>query len=452
MNIHNKFNYKSISELQKQLDSLNINLPFVKDKSEVSAILAQPLTIHSKRSGGKKINIANRIAIQPMEGFDSKDGGQPGELTRRRYDRFAKSGAGLIWYEATAVVVEGRGNPYQLYIDKANADDFARQIEGIKSTCMKTHGFEPVIIMQATHSGRYSKPLPVIAYQKPLFEKNNPIDRSCIISADRLKHLTDKMGEAAKLAYRAGFDGIDIKCCHGYLNNELLSAYRRPDEYGGSFENRTRFFTDSVKAAQSQTDTNDFIITSRMNAYDGFAYPDGFGVADDGTANPDLTETKKLINILYNNLNMPLLNITVGNPYVNPHVNRPADTLPYEHTEHSLAGISRVAAITDELQKEFPGLPVLASAMTYLRQYSPNYAAAMIKNGSCTMVGFGRMAFAYPDFAGNIIETGEIIDDKCCITCGNCSLLMRNVSSTGCVIRDREIYYPLYKRYVLKEE
>ena len=189
-----------------------------------------------------------------------------------------------------------------------------------------------------------------------------------------------------------------------------------------------------------------------MNAYDGFAYPNGFGVIGDGTANPDLTETKKLISILYNELNMPLLDVTVGNPYVNPHVNRPADTLPYEHTEHSLVGISRVAAITTELQKEFPELPIVASAMTYLRQFSPNYAAAMIKNGSCAIAGFGRMAFAYPDFARDILETGEINADKCCITCGNCSLLMRNNSSTGCVIRDRETYYPLYKKFVLKEE
>ena len=452
MDIYNKFNYKSVSELHQQLESLNIDLPFVQDKTEVRDILSQSLTIFSKRGGGKKINIANRIAIQPMEGFDSEDGGQPSELTKRRYDRFSKSGAGLIWYEATAVVVEGRSNARQLYIDKTNADDFARQVENIKKNCVKIHGFEPLIIMQATHSGRYSKPLPVIAYQKPFFEKDKPIDPSRIISADELKHLTDKMGEAAKLAEQSGFDGVDIKGCHGYLNNELLSAYHRTDEYGGSFENRTRFFIDSVKAAQSQTNTNNFIITSRMNAYDGFAYPNGFGVADDGTANPDLTETKKLISILYYDLNMSLLDITIGNPYVNPHVNRPADILPYEHTEHSLTGISRVAAITAELQKEFSELPIVSSAMTYLRQYSPNYAAAMVKNGSCAIAGFGRMAFAYPDFARDILDTGEINADKCCITCGNCSLLMRNSSSTGCVIRDREVYYPLYKKYVLKEE
>ena len=450
--IYNKFNYKSFSELQEQLDLFNLSLPFVHDKSEVRDILSKPLVISSKRSGGKQRNINNRIAIQPMEGFDSEDGGQPSELTKRRYDRFAKSGAGLIWYEATAVVVEGRSNAHQLYIEKSNVDYFSQQVEEIKKTCMKNHGFEPLIIMQATHSGRYSKPLPVIAYQKPLFEKDNPIDPARIISADELKYLTDKMGEAAKLACQAGFDGVDIKCCHGYLNNELLSAYNRTDEYGGSFENRIRFFSDSVKAAQSQTDTNNFIVTSRMNAYDGFAYPNGFGVADNGSAEPDLTETKKLISVLHHDLNISLLDITIGNPYVNPHVNRPADTLPYEHTESSLAGIARVAAVTAELQKEFPGLPIIASAMTYLRQFSPNYAAAMVKNGSCAMAGFGRMAFAYPEFARDILDNGEITGEKCCITCGNCSLLMRNQSSTGCVIRDREKYYPLYKKYVLKED
>ena len=63
---------------------------------------------------GKKIN--NRIVYQAMEGCDGTDSGSPDTLTKRRYERFAKGGAGIIWFEATAVLEEGRANPRQLYI------------------------------------------------------------------------------------------------------------------------------------------------------------------------------------------------------------------------------------------------------------------------------------------------------------------------------------------------
>lgn len=117
---------------------------------------------------------ANAIAIQPMEGCDGTADGRPGELTLRRYDRFAKSGAGLIWAEACAIVPEGRANPRQLWLTAGNLDDYKKFVEGIKETCRRENGFEPVVILQATHSGRYSKPegvpAPLIAYNNPIFE------------------------------------------------------------------------------------------------------------------------------------------------------------------------------------------------------------------------------------------------------------------------------------------
>src|SRR5699024_8887768 len=99
--------------------------------------------------------------------------------------------------------------------------------------------FTPVIIMQATHSGRYSKPegkpAPIIAYNNPIFEKDNPISADRIITDDRLKELEELYAKSARLAELAGFDGVDVKACHRYLMSELLSAYNRPGEYGGSF-------------------------------------------------------------------------------------------------------------------------------------------------------------------------------------------------------------------------
>jgi 2,4-dienoyl-CoA reductase-like NADH-dependent reductase (Old Yellow Enzyme family) len=81
-----------------------------------------------------------------------------------------------------------------------------------------------------------------------------------------------------------------------------------------------------------------------------------------------------------------------------------------------------------------------------------NLAAGAIKEGYCTIAGFGREAFAYPEFAKEILSSGTMKAEKCCITCGKCTELMRAGSKAGCVIRDKEVYMSLYKQAVLGNE
>ena len=237
--------------------------------SDDISILSTPLKIGAKK-------VPNRICYQPMEGCDGSLDGALGDLTRRRYLRFAKGGAGLIWFEATAIVPEGRANRRQLYLTRENADSFSSLIRDIKETCIKENGYEPLIICQLTHSGRWSKPNgksePMIAYNKPIFEKDSPLPREAIVSDEYLDSLVEKYVESAKLCEEVGFDGVDVKACHGYLLSELLNAYLREGRHGGSYENRTRLFLDSVKAVKENTKEG-FIIASRFNAFDGYPYP-----------------------------------------------------------------------------------------------------------------------------------------------------------------------------------
>lgn len=125
---------------------------------------------------------------------------------------------------------------------------------------MRTHGFAPLIVSQLTHSGRYVKtnntPTPVIAQHNAWIEKEHPLPDSCVISDDRLKYYEEQFGKGAALAKRSGFDGVDIKCAHFYLASELLSAYERSGEYGGCFENRTRFIRNCLRAAKPAADQN----------------------------------------------------------------------------------------------------------------------------------------------------------------------------------------------------
>lgn len=66
--------------------------------------------------------LPNRIVYQPMEGCDGTGDGTPGELTVRRYRRFAHGGPGLIWFEATAILPEARANPRQMMLTEQNRD------------------------------------------------------------------------------------------------------------------------------------------------------------------------------------------------------------------------------------------------------------------------------------------------------------------------------------------
>ncbi|MBD3346201.1 MAG: NADH:flavin oxidoreductase, partial [Chitinivibrionales bacterium] len=93
---HRRFLFKRIDELEHECAAFGLELP----KDSNLSVLSEPLRI------GRRV-IPNRFVAHPMEGFDSETDGSPGELSFRRYIRYARGGFGLIWAEATAVLHEG---------------------------------------------------------------------------------------------------------------------------------------------------------------------------------------------------------------------------------------------------------------------------------------------------------------------------------------------------------
>ena len=418
------------------------NFPYSEDVS----ILAESVKVGNKVA-------PNRIAYQAMEGCDGTADGAPDTLTKRRYDRFAKGGAGIVWFEATAVLREGRANPRQMYIHDGTQDDFKRICADIKETCLKENGYEPLVFMQLTHSGRYSKPdgvpAPMIAYNNPIFEANNPIDPSRIVSDEYLDRVQEALIDGAKRAEAAGFDGADIKSCHRYLLSELLSAYTREGRYGGSYENRTRMIRETIGAAVQATGS-DFIVGTRINVYDGFEYPYGFSVKEGEGITPDYTEAKQLMRDLVKQ-GAGIINMTMGNPYFNPHVNRPFARGTYEPPEHPIKGVERMLNGIAEIRQEIKEVPVISSGLSYLGMVSPNVVAGYIRDGGFDFAGYGRETFSNADTAKNICENGALDASKLCITCGKCTEIMRAGGTPGCIIRDGGTYMPIYNQYVLKK-
>jgi len=448
-----EFQLGSIEDLERLGSRLGVQIEAAEDVS----ILTEPV-----RAG--KLSIPNSLAVHPMEGCDGDSQGRPGKLTLRRYERFAAGGAGLLWVEATAVVPEGRANPRQLWLNEKSKDSFAAMVKSIRQDATEAIGpmHKPVLVLQLTHSGRYSKPKgvaqPMIAQrdpyrdalapqQKPDANRKSKIpDDWPLVTDEYLDKLQDAYVTAARMAFEVGFDAVDIKSCHGYLINELFACHSRTGKYGGPFENRTRFVLEVIDKIYRELGKDTPVVT-RLGIYDAIPYPYGWGVDKSDYRKPDLTEPKKLIGLLWQR-GVNLINITVANPYYNPHVGRPFNEPivgGYEEPEHPLVGVSRLVNLTGEIQKEFPGIAIVGTGYSWLRTLFANVAAANKANGLTTLVGAGRMAFAYPDFAKDIITKGRMYPEKVCVSCSACTQIMRDAGTTGCVVRDNEVYGPIFE-------
>lgn len=436
-----KFAFESLKQFKQKINKLAVNM----DVSENWEALGKPVNINGHTA-------PNSMAILPMEGCDGMPDGSPSDLTLRRYRRFSEGGAGVIWAEACAVVIEGRANPRQLYIHKENKEKFKRLADMCRKSACEANGYEPLLILQLTHSGRYSRPFdngaPMIPQHDPLLDPKVGITADYpVVTDDYLDQLQEKYVQAALLAKEAGFDGVDIKACHRYLVSELLASHTREGKYGGSFENRTRFLLEVIQKVR-QAAGEDFIVACRFNVFDSHPYPYGWGVDHENEWVPDLEEPLALVRLMVQK-GVNLLSNSAGNPYYRfPQVTRPFDlpTIDGEvPAEHPLESVARLIRFTEEIQKAAGSIPVIGNGYSWLREYIPYVGAANLQKGRCTMIGFGRQAFAYPDAPKDILANGGMKPEKCCITCSKCTQIMRDHGKTGCVIRDSEIYAKLYR-------
>jgi len=374
----------------------------------------------------------------------------------------------LIWGgEAVAVRHDGRANPNQLLIGEANL----QALEQLRAALLDEHEsrFDTVddlsVGLQLTHSGRFARPNdgkklePRTVYRHPILDERFGIDAGkSLMTDDEIDGLVDDFVAAAVNAERIGFEWVDIKHCHGYLGHELLSGFERPGKYGGSLENRTRFLRNVVQGIRAETlslqigvrlSVFDFVPfqldSERVGEPVRSEYRFAFGGDATGLA-VDLGEPLEFLQLLQE-LGIDLLCTTAGSPYYVPHIQRPAALPPsdgYLPPEDPLVGVARQIEVTGQLKKAFPGLTIVGSGYSYLQDWLPNVAQAVVEQGCVDSIGLGRMVLSYPDLPVDILNGREVDRKRICRTFSDCTTAPRNGLISGC--------YPLDDFYKTKPE
>ena len=453
---------KNVSGFQQHLRSLGLTIPCDHElRTGTESPLRQPLIRGD-------IKIGNRIVVHPMEGWDGSLDGNPSENTLRRWQRFGRSGAKLIWGgEAVAVSHEARANPNQLVAAAHTHEGLSR----LRDTLIREHRLttgsdEGLLIgLQLTDSGRYSRPNahgrpePRILYHHPFLDQRLglPADFPVLTDAE-IGAIIGNFHKAALMAWKLGFDFVDIKHCHGYLGHEFLSAHTRPGRYGGTFENRTRFLHEVVEGVCSLAP--ELKIAVRLSAIDSVPFhPDpaksengklgpgipeaykneipyrwGFGVNELDPTESDLGESVRFLSLL-EQLGIRLVNITAGSPYYNPHLQRPALYPPsdgYLPPEDPLFSVARQMEATRQLKQQFPNLILVGTGYSYLQDFLPHVAQAALREGWADMVGLGRMVLTYPELLWDASEGRSIERKRICRTFSDCTTAPRKGLPSGC--------------------
>ena len=445
----------TVEAFREHCAAIGVDIP-IDDTVDPAGVLAAPVAINDATAG--VITAPNRFAVLPMEGWDGTTDGRPTDLVRRRWRRFAASGCGLVWGEATAVRADGRANPHQLTLDQRTVDEIAELRALLDPT--------QVTGLQLTHSGRWSRPegvpLPRTAYEHPWLDRRVGVDAGAVFGDDELDELAEDYVAAAVLAWQAGFDFVDVKHCHGYLLHELLTGYGREGRYGGDLAGRTEFLRTVVAGIRERAPG--LAIAVRLSAFDmapfvpghgGVGEPEthgayGLAFGGDGTGlGIDLGETHALLE-MFGRLGIGLVSTTAGSPYYNPHVQRPAYFPPsdgYQPPEDPLVGVARQLVVTAELTMAHPDLVIVGSGYSYVQDWLAHVGQAAVAGGRATMVGLGRMILSYPELAADVMAGRPLARGLICRTFSDCTTAPRNGLVSGCYPLD-----PFYKEHPQRVE
>ena len=367
--------------------------------------------------------VKNRLVAQAMEASDASENGGISDRALERYLRLAEGDWGIVFIEATSVTDASLARIDGLILNETTFPSFKNLVDRYKSINPNS-----LILIQLTHSGCLSH---------PVTDRITPISQDKALqslTSKEIESIRNQFIQAAKLSYLAGFDGIDFKLCHGYLGTELLRpSNNRVDQWGGTFENRIRFWKlgiQDIRTALTSLGQRDFLLGSRISFHENIL--GGFGTGGPHTNEFDSAEPLSLI-MQMQDLNLDYVNISgtevnLSDYIINTPEEKLVNTLFYERTVKEYLN-----TICNKKRSE-KKLLVIGTGYSQLGESSLQIANDRLNAGYTDFIGFGRQSFADPYMPQKLYHNEKI---NFCVGCNSCAKLMLNGHPSSCVVFDK---------------
>lgn len=328
-----------------------------------------------------KYTLKNRITFAPTVKFDyTDDSALATEKHIEHYKERAEGGCALICVEATAVKPEGRF--YRNHMGLWNDE----QAESHKPIVQACHNAGAVVIIQLNHAGYLANPElgPAKGPSSIECRRGNVTYQTVEMSIEEIHAMQKAYVDAAIRAQNAGYNGVQLHGCHGYLINQFASPdnNRRTDMYGGSVKNRARFATEIIEEIRRKCG-DDFLISVRTTGKD------------------DTVEAAIEVAEEYVKSGCDYLQVSFGMSSV--------DDLT--HPDEKLVGIHIAGA---EFKKHFDGRVPVSCVWNLL---TPERVKYIIENEYWDTVDLARAVLADPGFANAVINN---TDYTACYECKGC--------------------------------
>ena len=338
----------------------------------------------------KDVKMKNRICIPPMVVGFSNDGSVTPENVER-YKKLAEGGAGLIIQEATCINTDGKlsGNQLGIWTDD--------QIEGLKSIVDVVHQENCPIFIQIHHAGVVGiseNPLCPSAYE---YKKSEKTVVGHEMTIEDIKSIQNDFIEATRIAYEAGYDGVELHGCQGYLICQFFSkrVNTRTDEYGTNPEKFVIEILDGIRKVTPK----EFVVGIRLGGFEP--------TIEDGLYYAKVLEKNGIdfLDISYGFGSEQEMNVTEGYKFSN-------------------------AVYVAEKIKEEVSIPVFAVNGIY----SAQTAEEVVNETKVDMVDIGKGALINPNWANDAKE-GK--DTGKCLSCAKCMWFGQSKVCAGKVIFDK---------------
>ncbi len=328
------------------------------------------------------VEVRNRIAM-PAFGLFYVDNRHPNQRLIDFYEARAKGGCGLLIVGGVGVDMLGSG----IALPSLESDEF---IPGFRKLTDAVHKHGAKIFMQLFHAGRYSHSF-AIGGQKAVapsavasrYTREEPRE----LTREEILKIQENFADAAERAKKAGADGVELISSAGYLMCQFLSPLtnRRTDEYGGSFDNRTRFSREVIEKVRKKVG-KDFAVIMRMSGND---------FIPGSNTNTEIVEVCKTLAPM----GLDAINVTGG-----WHETR-VPQLPMAVPRGAFTYLA--SAIRAEVD-----VPVFASN----RIVEPELAERILRDDMVDMVCIGRAQIADPEWSNKARE-GRFGEIRPCVGC-----------------------------------